>query len=181
MNLQSGETNALMEIQTDDFIFNAVDDNRLILSFIKNSIPTTQEYIFKTGSSKDLAFDSSNIMINNNLIYGLDSSSNIFRIDSNGNLETISNFPVLKFYINDDYLIYIDFQGKLMSLSINGTNRVISDSVGDFVVFEDSLYYISPASKNNIFKTQLNGRHKEIVIANSNTNLKFSEIKKLLK
>lgn len=181
LDLITNEDEEVIDIGTEDFIFNYVDDSRLILSYIKNSVPTTQEYSFENNTLSLLTFDSTNIFALNGFIYGLNKESNIFRINSNKEIETISDFPVLKFYMNNNYLVYIDSEGKLMSLNLDGTNRVISDYANNFKIVDDYLYYMTPASKGKVFKTQLTGRHKETIIEKAHNDFNFDEINKKIK
>lgn len=172
-DLNSDNSKELFDVGTDDLIFNYVNKDKLIFSHMKNSVPTTQSYIFTTKATEIVSFDATNITVLGDYIYGLNKSSNIFRIDSENNIEIISDFTVIKFYIDNNYLIYIDEQGVLNSLDLNSSNRVISKLASNFFVNNNDLYYITPSSKNTIYKTQLNGRHKEIIIENAHNEFIF--------
>lgn len=174
-DLTNLESNELCDVKTEDLIFNYVDDKQLIFSSIINSVPTTQKYTFETNEKSLVSFNSTNIMVHGGYIYGLNKDYNLFRVDSEGNNEVISDFVILKFYINDNFLVYIDEEGKLNTLENNGTNRVISDYVNNFLVKNNCLYYMSRHSNNKIYKTQLTGRHKEVISEIANIEFNFDE------
>lgn len=173
-DLTTLEAEELCDVITEDLIFNYVDEEQLIFSSIINSVPTTQKYTFEANNINSICFNSTNIMVHGKYVYGLNKDSNLFRVEEDGNYEVISDFIMLKFYIDDSFLVYIDETGKLNTLESNGTNRVISDYVNDFLVKNNSLYYTSPYSHNKIYKTQLTGRHKQVIIEKANINFKFN-------
>lgn len=174
-DLISLESEELCDVKTEDLIFNYADDEQLIFSSILNSVPTTQKYTFETNTKSLVSFNSSNIMAHGEYIYGLNNDSNLFRVDTDGNIEVISDFIMLKFYIDDSFLVYIDERGKLNALESNGTNRVLSDYVNDFMVKNNFLYYMSQYSHNKIYKTPLTGRYKEVITEKANINFNFNE------
>lgn len=176
LNLNSKEEKTLIELGTNDVVLNFVDDKLLTFSYIVNSTPTTYSYNLNSGECKEIAKNSTNIVISNNIIYGLDSNFNIFKVDTNGNIDTVSNYPVLKFSIDSDYIVYIDTKGSLNTLDSRGNKRVISDSVIDFKRIGNTLYYISASSENKVLETQLTGRHKKVVLLNSSPMFNFNLI-----
>lgn len=178
MDLVSKEKTVLCKIGTDDVVLNYADNDYVMFSYISNSIPTTFLFNLKTEEIKAITYNAMNLMILGNYVYGLDSSSNIFRISlETFDKETVSDFPVLKFCITDKYLTYIDYQGYLRTLDYNGINRVISESSNDFVVLDNKLYYTSFTNKDYIFETQPTGNPKKILIKNSYNILKLNFIK----
>lgn len=174
-DLTTFESKELFPVKTEDLIFNYVDDKQLIFSSIINSVPTSQQYIFAKNFTSLIAFNSTNIMVHGNYIYGLNEDSNLFRIDVDGNTEIISDFVILKFYIDDNFLIYIDAKGKLNTLEYTSTNRVVADYASNFLVKNNSLYYISRHSNNKLYKTSLTGGHKEVILEKVNSDFKFNE------
>lgn len=174
-DLTTFESKELFPVKTEDLIFNYVDDKQLIFSSIINSVPTSQQYIFAKNFTSLIAFNSTNIMVHGNYIYGLNEDSNLFRIDVDGNTEIISDFVILKFYIDDNFLIYIDAKGKLNTLEYTSTNRVIADYASNFLVKNNCLYYISRQSNNNIYKIQLTGGPKDVILDNANSDFQFNE------
>lgn len=175
VNLNSNEKESLVELSTNDVVLNFVNDTMLIFSYIKNSVPTSFSYNLTNGDCKEIATNSTNVIVLNDTIYGLDSNFNIFKVKSDYTLDTVSNYPILKFTIDADYLTYMDTKGSLITLDSKGNKRIISDSVIDFKRIGDNLYYISASSENTIFETQLTGRHKKAIIKNSSPilNLNF--------
>lgn len=176
LNLNSKENSILVTIGTNDVVLNLVTDESIIFSYIKQSTPTTFSYNFHSEDLKEVAKNVTNIVVSNNVIYGLDSNLNLFKINKDNTLDTVSNYPILKFTINNDYLVYIDTNGSLTTLDSKGIKRIISDSAIDFKRIEDKIYYISASKENTIFETQLTGRHKNIIIDNANTKLSLSSI-----
>jgi len=174
-DLTTFESKELFSVKTEDLIFNYVDDKQLIFSSIINSVPTSQQYIFAKNFTSLVAFNSTNIIVHDNYIYGLNEDSNLFRIDVDGNTEIISDFVILKFYIDDNFLIYIDAKGKLNTLEYTSTNRVIADYASNFLVKNNCLYYISRQSNNNIYKIQLTGGPKDVILDNANSDFQFNE------
>lgn len=178
-NLNTSTTSNVLNIHTSDIIFNHIDDEKLIYSSLVNNISTTQEYLFESKTTKKLFSNASNVIVFNDYIYALNDSMNLFRINEFGQMETISDLIMLNFFINDDIVVYIDKLGKLNTIEINGIHKIIADSVSDFTVINNSIYYMSPSAENKIFKTPLTGRHKEAIIENANLNFNFDELEKL--
>lgn len=175
-NVETKEIKSIYDAKTNDLVFNYVDDSILIFSSIRNGVPATQKYSFDDDSISLVCFDATNIIVLDNYIYGLDNNLNIFRVDNKQNIETILDFVVLKFYIDDEFLVYIDANGVLNSLDLNGDNRVISDCVNDFLVSNNELYFATTKNPGTVYKTQLTGRHKNTILNDSNANFLFKEI-----
>lgn len=178
-NLNTTTTSSILTIHTSDIIFNYIDNDKLIYSSLVDSISTTQEYLFESKITKKLFSNASNIIVLNDYIYALNDSMNLFRLNKLGQIETISDLTMINFFINDDILVYIDEQGKLNTIEISGTHKIIADSVSDFNVINNNIYYMSPSAENKIFKAPLTGRHKETIIQNANLNFNFDELEKL--
>lgn len=171
LNLNSKESEELVVLTTNDVVLNLVNDNVLVFSYMERSIPTTFSYDLNKKTSKKVATSSSNIVYLDGALYGLDSNLNIFKVNSDNTLDTISNYPVLKFTIDKDYMVYIDVNGSLITLDSKGNKRVIADSATDFKRIDNNLYYISASSKNTLFETQLTGRHKKAITNDSSPTL----------
>lgn len=176
-NLDTSEVISILELKTSDIVLDYIDTDKIIFSCLISNVPTTQEYNLKTKEIKTLFKNASSIISLRDFTYGIDSSLHLFRIDEHGNIDTISDLNMLKFFINEYSIVYIDELGKLNTIDSNGTNRVIADSVNDFIVIEDYIYYISPSAKNKIIKIHLSGRNKEFIIENANNNFNFNELK----
>lgn len=175
-NVNTREVQKIYNVITEDLVFNYVDDEMIIFSSIINGIPTTQKYSFTDNVASVVCTNATNITVLDDYIYGLTDDLNMFRIDSMQNIEAISDFKVLKFYINKNYLVYIDDEGSLNSLDLNGNNRLISDSASDFKVIENNLYFTTMKKPGFVYKTQLTGQHKELLLTNINTNFYFKEV-----
>lgn len=171
LNLKSKESEELVALNTNDVVLNLVNDNALVFSYMERSIPTTFSYDLTKKTSKKVATNSSNIVYLDGALYGLDSNLNIFKVNSDNTLDIISNYPVLKFTIDKDCMVYIDANGSLITLDSKGSKRVIADSATDFKRIDNNLYYISASSKNTIFETQLTGRHKKAITNDSSPTL----------
>lgn len=175
-NIETKETKTIYNANTNDLVFNYIDDSILIFSSIRNGVPATQKYSFKDNAISLVYFNATNIVVLGDYIYGLDHNLNIFRIGNDENIDVISDFPVLKFYIDNNFLVYIDADGQLNSLDLNRNNRVISSSVNDFIVNNNELYYTTTSNPGYVYKTQLSGRHRDIILKDSNANFLFREI-----
>lgn len=175
-NVDTKEIDVVYNANTNDMVFNYVDDSILIFSSIRNGVPATQKYSFSDKSISLVYFNATNIIVLDNYIYGLDNNLNIFRVDNKQNIETISDFLVVKFYIDNNFLVYIDANGTLNSLDLNGDNRVISDYVNDFLVSNNELYFTTTKNLGSVYKTQLTGRHRNTILDDSNANFLFKEI-----
>lgn len=171
LNLNSKESEELIALNTNDVVLNLVNDNVLVFSYMERSVPTTYSYDLNKKTSKKVATSSSNIVSLDGVLYGLDYNLNIFKVNSDNTLDTISNYPVLKFTIDKDYMVYIDVNGSLITLDSKGNKRVIADSATDFKRIDNNLYYISASSKNTLFETQLTGRHKKAITNDSSPTL----------
>lgn len=177
VNLKTNDTEKLVKLTTNDVVLNLVDDNKIIYSHMEGSLPTTFSYDFTTKVTKKLATGSSNIVSMKDVLYGLDSNLNMFKINPDGSSDTIANYPVLKFEIDKDYIVYLDANGSLNTLDSKGNKRVISDSATDFKRIDNNLYYMSSSSENVIYETQLKGRHKKSAVTDSSPMLNINLIK----
>lgn len=173
-SIMNNKVNREFNLTTDDIVLHDIKDNLIAFSYMKNNTPTISTLDINSGEEEKVLEKCSNIFFNNGYIYGINSDNLIVRTRQGEDETIVNNLEVIKFKMTSDYIVYIDVRGRLNSLDMDGTNKVVSENAIDFDIIDNKIIYLT--NNDVIYETQLNAKHKSIFITDSINTLNINRI-----